>query len=650
MFQRFFIAAAAAALASTATAADKGPPPIEAYGRLPQSEAFELSPSGNRLAFVAQTAEGRAIYVMEDGKLALRVKLLDKNDGKGAESKIRGVGWADEDHVLVETSKTYNLGLEYGFKHEISQIFVMNLKTHKGFYLFEHDAKKFGVFGNYGYASKNGHPYGYFESQSVEDGRLTGAGELYKVDLDTEQSERVAFDTVNPKEWIIDRTGAILANSDYDTKSGEWRLYGGAHQSPLIAEGKTAFEGDAIEGQGRTVGTVLYLRQDGDNGSDIYEAPLTGGGGKTKLFENLEAASPVFARDTGLLIGAHSGGPHPDMMFFDPHREAVWKGTKKAFPGLNVTLLSYSTDFNTLVVETDGDGDAGTYWTVNIATGKANPFGYAYPDVDAAAVGLRKYVQYKAADGLEIEGVLTLPPGREAKNLPVVVFPHGGPRSNDDVGFDWWAGAFASRGYAVFQPNFRGSTGYGVEFEQAGYGQWGRKMQTDVSDGLAALASQGVIDPKRACIMGASYGGYVALAGVTVQQGLYRCAVSVAGVSDLRAMLADQAEKVEVQSPEVRYWKTAMGAKTITDPALTEISPAKLAKRADAPILLIHGKDDTTVPIEQSREMERDLKAAGKPVEFVELDGEDHHLSRETTRIAMLKAAVAFVEKYNPPN
>lgn len=140
---------------------------------------------------------------------------------------------------------------------------------------------------------------------------------------------------------------------------------------------------------------------------------------------------------------------------------------------------------------------------------------------------------------------------------------------------------------------------------------------------------------------------------MTIQHGLYRCAVSVAGVSNLRAMLGEEADRAAgpaSESPEVRYWKDMMGAKGLSDAALRDISPANLADKADAPILLIHGKDDTTVPIEQSRIMKAALERAGKPVEFVELDSEDHYLSREPTRVAMLKALVAFVEKYDPPN
>jgi dipeptidyl aminopeptidase/acylaminoacyl peptidase len=174
-------------------------------------------------------------------------------------------------------------------------------------------------------------------------------------------------------------------------------------------------------------------------------------------------------------------------------------------------------------------------------------------------------------------------------------------------------------------------------------------MQTDISDGVVNLAGQGLIDPKRACIVGASYGGYAALAGVTVQQGLYRCAVSYGGISDLNAFLfwlapADSDDR----TARARYERKFIGAKSNDDPALKDLSPARLAERADAPVLLIHGADDTVVPIAQSQQMQRALQKAGKPVDFVQLKGEDHWLSRDTSRKAMLEAAVAFVARYNP--
>ncbi len=294
---------------------------------------------------------------------------------------------------------------------------------------------------------------------------------------------------------------------------------------------------------------------------------------------------------------------------------------------------------------TEGVGDPQTWWRVDIRTGAAGELGVSYP-MDAGSVGPMQMVRYKAGDGLEVEGVLTLPPGREAKNLPVIVLPHGGPSARDYPGFDWWAQALASRGYAVLQPNFRGSDGYGVAFRRAGNREWGRKMQSDVSDGLAYLARQGIVDAKRACIVGASYGGYAALAGVTLQQGLYRCAVAVAGVSDVAQMVATDLRESAYDKTIKASLAEEVGAKT----DLKTISPVTFASKADAPIMLIHGKDDLVVPFEQSRAMDAALRGAGKPVEMVVLPGEDHWLSRGATRLAMLEALVRFVIAHNPPD
>jgi dipeptidyl aminopeptidase/acylaminoacyl peptidase len=280
---------------------------------------------------------------------------------------------------------------------------------------------------------------------------------------------------------------------------------------------------------------------------------------------------------------------------------------------------------------------------VDIKTGQADILGTAY-SVKGVDVGPMRMVHYKAADGLDIHGVLTLPPGRPAKNLPVIVFPHGGPGARDYPGFDWWAQAFASRGYAVLQPNFRGSTGYGAPFQRAGDGEWGRKMQTDISDGLAYLVREGIVDSKRACIMGASYGGYAALAGVTLQKGLYRCAVAVAGVSDILKMTRTDVRESGGSQLLLRAFRATLGKESDR----RAVSPVNFVRRADAPILLIHGKDDTVVPYDQSVDMASELRNAGKPVELVTLPGEDHWLSRSETRLAMLAAAMRFVQTHNP--
>jgi dipeptidyl aminopeptidase/acylaminoacyl peptidase len=233
----------------------------------------------------------------------------------------------------------------------------------------------------------------------------------------------------------------------------------------------------------------------------------------------------------------------------------------------------------------------------------------------------------------------------------LVVLVHGGPAARDNPGFDWWAQAIASRGYAVLQPQFRGSAGFGRKFLEAGFGEWGAKMQTDVSDGVRDLVKQGIIDPKRVCIAGASYGGYAALAGAVFDAGAYRCAVADAPPADLRGLLAyEKTVSNSDQNAAVRYWDRFMGVQRPNDPRLDAISPARHADQAAIPVLLIHGQDDTVVPYEQSKIMAGALKRAGKPVQFVTLKGEDHWLSRSETRLQMLTAMMTFIETHNPPD
>jgi dipeptidyl aminopeptidase/acylaminoacyl peptidase len=172
-------------------------------------------------------------------------------------------------------------------------------------------------------------------------------------------------------------------------------------------------------------------------------------------------------------------------------------------------------------------------------------------------------------------------------------------------------------------------------------------MQTDLSDGVRYLEREGLIDPARVCIVGASYGGYAALAGAALDRGVYRCAASVAGPADMRRFVEWSRNQNGVSA--LRWWTRFMGAESPKDPVLTEISPAQHADQVEVPVLLVHGKDDTVVPLEQSRLMAQALTRAGKPVELLVLDGADHWLLRGDTRLAMLRSVVAFLEKHNPP-
>ena len=335
--------------------------------------------------------------------------------------------------------------------------------------------------------------------------------------------------------------------------------------------------------------------------------------------------------------------------FFDARDEKVWSAIVKAFPGEQVDFVSAAAGRKLVVVRVFGQHNGAAFMLVHMDTGQAELVGDMYAKLPPEEIAETRPISYTAADGLKIPAYLTLPRNRPAKELPLVVAPHGAFNGRDVLAFNWLVQALASRGYAVLQPEFRGSSVNG-ELRAAGFGEWGRKMQTDISDGVADLAKQGIVDPKRACIVGGSYGGYAALAGVTLDKGVYRCAVSIAGYADMKRFLEWQEGRLTANNSAIPVMERMLGVKSSGDPALTSLSPAKLADRASAPVLLIHGQDDTVVPIEQSQAMAEALKAAGKPVELVTLSGEDHSLLRSESRTQLLTAAVRFLEANNPPD
>ena len=262
-----------------------------------------------------------------------------------------------------------------------------------------------------------------------------------------------------------------------------------------------------------------------------------------------------------------------------------------------------------------------------------------------AALGQTSWITYKARDGLEIPAYLTLPPGLAAgAKPPLIVLPHGGPTARDHFDFDYIAQFLATRGYAVLQPQFRGSWGFGAAFENAGAGEWGGKMQTDLLDGIAAVADKA--DAGKVCVVGASFGGYAALAGATMHPEAYKCAASIAGVADLGLLLEQLWRTSGDDSAGIGELRAMLGA--ADKGKLNATSPALLVSKATAPILLIHGDQDTIVAPQQSQVMANALKAAGKPVEYVVLAGENHYMTRSATRTQMLQALETFLAKQLP--
>lgn len=633
------------AIGAEAAAAEA--PPLAVYGRLPDVDQIAISPDGRKLAISLADGEKRVVAIREaaEGSKLLSAVNLES-------TKLRDVRWAGPEHVLITKSSTAQpYGLS-GPKREYWMTIDINLTTKKQHLLMENQEEAMNVvLAVPTVRMLDGVPYAFVEGVHFVDNY--GADTLYKINLKTGATRRLDIGgSQDTDDWLVSPDGQPLAQSLYDEQKGAWSLkLKTEHGWVTTAKTESKMGSRRLGGLGRDGRSVLVWMDDEDDTDKTVLREYALDGAHVVIPDSATFDSLIHAPDGSGLVGAKSLlGDERRYTFFDAKLQSSWNAVAKAFPGDQIALESWSDDKRKLVVWVDSPTEGPAYALVDLDTGNARYLADVYAGLTEDGVSEVRPIKYKAADGLEITGYLTLPKGKDPKNLPLVVLPHGGPEGRDTLGFDWWSQALASRGYAVLRPNFRGSEGFGWKFVQAGFGQWGKAMQTDLSDGVRYLAKQGTIDPKRVCIVGGSYGGYAALAGATLDRGVYRCAASVAGPADLKRMLVDSNERFNSgNNSTLRYWLRFMGADRVRDPDLAAISPARMADKVEIPVLLVHGKDDTVVPYVQSTIMAEAMKKAGKPVELVTLNGEDHWLSRGATRLQMLTAVVDFLEKNNPP-
>ena len=648
------IALAATAVVLIAGAAHAAP--LEAYGKLPSMDMVTISPDGAKVAFVQEVSGKQAVVVDQLSPSAVISELPPTGQ------KVRALIWADPTHLLVVKSQAGYAGREVQsnltefvtvqsfdlVKRKVTPLFGKDLSTSQ-LRTTSSATTLNAISGQPQVRTVKGHTVVFARGVLFVDSRSAPA--LISSDLTSGEEALVdsAHSSDQGRQWILDDQGVPVAQVTYDEGIQTWTLRLKRDSSFVEAYSvKAPNDQPSVRGFSPD-GASLVLQTIRDDGAAEYHLVSLADGKLGPAISQYDAYSTMIDDPvTQHLIGGVKMAMEPTYTFFDPKDQAAWNAVTATYAGEQVDPVSWSNDRSKIVVRVTGIKHGVEYAIIDLAAHKAMDVGPVYADIkpdDLADVAL---AAYPAKDGLKIDAFLTLPIGREPKNLPLIVLTHGGPAARDEIGFDWWAQALASRGYAVLQPQFRGSAGFGWKLESSGFGEFGRKMQSDLSDGVRALAAKGYIDPKRVCIVGASYGGYAALAGVTLEQGVYRCAVAVAGVSDMRDMVGRGLVDAS-RSSTVRYWDRFVGAKGPTDPVFDEISPVRHAAQASVPILLVHGKDDTVVPFSQSTKMETALKSANKPVEFVTLDREDHWLSREETREQMLKATVSFLEKNNPP-
>ncbi len=643
----------AIAVAAVPSAVLAEPPPLSAYGRLADVEMATLSPSGDRYAMVL-TIEGERQLVVMENATPLRRAIL------GDDKKIRSIDWIDDEKLMMVTSATVDLASNFTTdKAELFSAHVVPALAGGSIRTVFADKSSVldAVFGDFGVRTVGGHPVAYFggvdlEQQGGSIGRSHnyvfkhGRPSLKAVNLIDMSVRDVASAPPegSTRDWLVGAGGEVVATLTLKSTNGDWKIENSDGES--IASGTNPLGDVSLLSIGAGGDTVVYSQGDPLGTTRWLEVPVDGSTQAKEFLPDIVVSDLYRDRTTGRFIGYMLD--NGDRVMLDARSNLRMRAIKKAFPTVHASVRDWSNGLDQMLVHTSGNQDSGSWFFVDLVESKANSIAFERLAIEPGDVGPISTFAYTASDGMELDAILTLPPGREAKDLPVIVLPHGGPHSHDEAEFDWWAQAYASRGYAVLQPNFRGSTNRDAAFRRAGYGEWGEKMQTDLSDGLASLAETGMVDANRACIVGASYGGYAALAGVTIQNGLYKCAVAVAPVTDLslKTKLDLRESGSRTRKMRSRVYEAILGSGENFD----AVSPYRLAGRADAPILLIHGRDDTVVEYVHSTKMADALKDAGKPFEFVELKGEDHWLSTGVTRQQMLEASMAFVMRHNPPD
>lgn len=327
----------------------------------------------------------------------------------------------------------------------------------------------------------------------------------------------------------------------------------------------------------------------------------------------------------------------------DKETENIYASLQKKLPGYEVSIVSTNKNEEFFTVSTSSDRSRGSFYLYEKKSGKLTKLADRSPWLNEKDLAEMKPIEYKTRDGLTIHGYLTLPKGKEAKNLPVVVNPHGGPWYRDQWRFNSEIQFLANRGYAVLQMNFRGSTGYGKQFWMASFKQWGKTMQDDISDGVKWLIDQGIADPKKVAIYGGSYGGYATLAGLTFTPDLYACGVDYVGVSNLFTFL-------KTIPP---YWKPYLdmlyemvGDLQKDSTLLAAASPVFHVDNIKAPLLVAQGAKDPRVNINESNQIVDALKKKGIDVPYLVKDNEGHGFRNEENRFEFYEAMEKFLEKH----
>ena len=622
-------------------------PSLSDYAASPEVSMVNISPSGDRIAYRQKNDKGdvAVVYSLKENKIIEAFSLEETNpeymefvsDDKliiraGKQSKIpgyRGEG---------ELTSAYVLHIDSGKIHQL-------LTAGNGIFLGQFGlGRVFGISGD-GKSLLMPAYVGEYHDQ-------TPKYSLVKANLNKKRKPKVAYGgSDNSIGFIVDANGEVIADERYNERSNKYQIFSLASGKKKEIYSKiSSVHPIRMIGVSEDYKSAIVTASNSDSDSTAYyKLDLLTGEFSDPLFKKEGADVESSISDINQRVfGVRYSGFYPTYEFSDSKLHARIENLLEKLKHHSVYLISWTPDWKKIVVYVEGNSIVGDYFIVDeknqlqfIASTRRQ---IATEDINPVAT-----YTFEASDGMKIPTLLTIPVDKLEKmeNLPAIMLPHGGPQSYDTLGFDYQAQALATEGYLVIQPQFRGSDGFGVNHTLAGHGEIGKKMQQDLVDAINSLTRKKYIDPSRVCIVGSSYGGYAALAGGAFDSDLYKCIVSINGVTDFPKMISTDKSDYGNKSWIVSYWgKFITGSEDYDKDRLKEVSPSYHAENFKAPVLLIHGEEDLVVNIDQSKKMYRKLKSAKKEVEFIKLKDENHHLINLETRKQALKATIDFVNKH----
>ncbi|MBB5280346.1 alpha/beta fold hydrolase [Pacificimonas flava] len=490
----------------------------------------------------------------------------------------------------------------------------------------------------------------YLVPQSTADTRIAKREEgpsVQKVNVYTNRMSTEFGPVTDARQFFTDTKGEVRAYSILysapDGYTGNRRVFrvrpAGSRDWRLLGEDNVSdYDRISIEGFSED-GTSVFMLKPHEGRSALFSVPVTANGPETLVWsrDGVDADSLVTFGQERRPVGVAWSDEYNHIDFFDPELEALSKALASALGGdVEVSLIESSADGNRILLTVSSADKPGHYYVYDKSARKLIDLAPARGSIDTRALATTTPISYETEDGTSVPAYLTIPPGktRDSKNLPFIVLPHGGPTARDYWGFDWLAQYLAAKGYAVLQPNYRGSAGYGADWlGENAFRSW--KLAVSDINGAAYWAQEaGLADPERTAIVGWSYGGYAALQANVIDPDLFRATIAIAPVVDLEMLKQD----------ESYYAGARLVANMIgSGDWVAAGSPRRYADRFENPVLLVHGTEDANVRVRHSHTMRNALQSASKPVEYLEFEGLDHQLASSKSRIEMLEKIGLFL-------